>query len=60
MMTIIKKHWILTTFFIAAIVFLCVMWWANGQDDTWLYIFCIGLIINSAWEVYSSKNKDKK
>jgi hypothetical protein len=51
-----KVYGITIALLIAALVFLGVMWWINGRDDTWLYATCILIVLTSFIPIFSDKN----
>lgn len=57
-----KKYGLISFALIGALAIIGTAWWSNGTDENnnaWLYVFCIWLILYSAFEVYSRKKKDK-
>jgi hypothetical protein len=62
MISMMKQYGLITFALIGALAIIGTAWWANERgenDDTWLYIFAIWLILYAAYEVYSKKKKDK-
>ncbi len=62
MIPIFKKHWQIIFALVGALAIIGTAWWANGTDENnnaWLYVFCIWLILYSAIEVYTNKKKGK-
>jgi hypothetical protein len=62
MIPVLKKYGQIILATIGALAIIGTAWWANGTDennDAWLYVFCIWLILYSALEVYLKKKKDK-
>ncbi len=43
---------------IGAIIFLGVIWWINGRDDTWLYATSAFIVLSSIFSILSERNKD--
>ncbi len=57
----LTKNYVMIGFaLIGALAILGTAWWANGNDENnnaWLYVFCIWLVLYSALEVYLNKKK---
>jgi hypothetical protein len=43
---------------ILASLFLWGTWWANGRDDTWLYVMCFFIMLTSLLSVQTPQKKD--
>lgn len=60
----LKDNWQVAFALTAAFAVIGAAWWLNGseREDAWLYIFCVWLILYSAYEVYATwkKNHDKR
>lgn len=52
-MTKSKVYGIATALLVGALIFLGIVWWMNGRDDTWLYATCAPIVISSFFPVYS-------
>ncbi len=62
MMPIFKKHGLIIFALIGALAIIGTAWYANGNDENnnaWLYVFCIWLILYSGYEVYSKRKKNR-
>ncbi|MES2436794.1 MAG: hypothetical protein V4519_02180 [Patescibacteria group bacterium] len=55
-----KVHAIAALLLIGALIFLGIIWWINGREDTWLYITCVVIMLPSFITIFFKKeNKDQ-
>jgi len=64
MTPLLKKYGSVIISIIGAAAIVAASWWSKGteyNDTAWLYAFCFWILLYSAFEVYSSiqKNKDR-
>lgn len=57
MQSTLKKHGapIISIITAIATVISALVWKGTEYENTWLYVFCTGLIVSAIFEVYSSR-----